>query len=245
MSEQEAGRLAEEAGFVFKGKILRSEPGDAHQRPGVVTAEVQEVLHGTDVLHGLVGTSVTILTDHPENLSSQEDTILYTNAVSLGDDLVAREVGHQDASDESLRAAREGVRTAAERPLAERISLADLIVVGRVTSTKQLPGDASSRSEHDPEWATARVSVEAVIKGRTSRKTVEVLYASSRDIAWYRSPKLQEGTSGIFILHLRREPGAPEQVPSNAYTATDPCDFVPRERLEDVRRIVGHDDGER
>jgi hypothetical protein len=78
-----------------------------------------------------------------------------------------------------------------------------------------------------------------VLKGRSSRKNVEVLYASSIDIVWYRSPKLEEGASGVFILRVRHEEEAPEKVPATVYQATHPLDFLPRDRLPDVERLLG------
>jgi hypothetical protein len=246
MSAEEVSRLVDEAGFVFRGKVLRPETqddADSDGATGALAVEVQEVLHGTDVMRGLVGTVATVLTE--EALPEGEVRVFYTSVVSLGEEVVARAVSHHDASNESIGAAAEGIRIAAERGVAERIADADLVVVGRVTSAKRLAGDAPPRSEHDPEWAIARVSVESVVKGRTSRKTVDVLYASSRDIAWYKSPKLDEGTSGVFILHTRHEDEAPPEVAPSVYQATDPLDFLPHERLPDVRRMAGQDAGER
>jgi hypothetical protein len=242
MNAEEVSRLVEEAGFVFKGKVIRPEGvGLPDAARGAVAVEVQEVLYGTDVMRGLVGTVVTVLTEEAAALSEGDERVFYTNVVSLGEEVVARAVTHHDASDESLAAVAEGIRMSAERPLAERIASADLVVVGQVTSAKRLAGDAPPESEHDPEWAIARVSVESVIKGRTSRKTVEVLYASSRDIAWYKSPKLEDGASGVFILRTRREDEAPPEVALTVYQATDPLDFQPHERLSDVRRMAGQE----
>jgi hypothetical protein len=245
MSAEEVSRLVDEAGFVFRGKVIRPEGEEEAGDTGSASVEVQEVLHGTDVTRGLVGAVVRVVSDEAAGLSEGDVRIFYTDVASLGDEVVARAVRHHEASDESIAAAAEGVRISAERPVAERIAAADLVVVGQVTSTKRLAGDAPPQSEHDPEWAIARVAVESVIKGRTSRKTVEVLYASSRDIAWYKSPKLEEGTRGVFILRTRHEDEAPPEVAPAVYQATDPLDFQPDERLPDVRRMAGQDPGER
>jgi hypothetical protein len=244
MSAEEVSRLVDEAGFVFRGKVIRPE-GEDEAAAGSVAVEVQEVLHGTDVMRGLVGAVVRVVDAEAAGLSEGEVRVFYTDVVSLGDEAVARAVSHHDASDESIAAAAEGIRIAADRPVAERIAGADLVVVGEVASTKRLAGDAPPQSEHDPEWAIARVSVESVIKGRTARKTVEVLYASSHDIAWYKSPKLEVGTRGIFILRTRHEDEAPPEVAPSVFQATHPLDFQPDERLPDVRRMTGQDAGER
>jgi hypothetical protein len=58
------------------------------------------------------------------------------------------------------------------------------------------------------------------------------------DIVWYRSPKLHEGASGIFILQATKEDEAPPDVPRTVYQVTDPLDFLPAERLPDVQRLL-------
>jgi hypothetical protein len=142
-----------------------------------------------------------------------------------------------------MRDVAEGVRIAAERPLAERVAGAELVVTGRVTSTRPVARESPPGSEHDPEWSIARVAVDSVLKGPSSRRTVEVLFASSMDIAWYRSPKLNEGVSGIFILRRRDDDEAPDEVGPNVYQATHPLDFLPHDRLEDVQRMTGEGAG--
>jgi hypothetical protein len=237
MGAEEVSRIADEAGFVFRGKVVEAGAADT------VAVEVEEVLRGTDVLRGLVGTAVTVVSDDAAAVSEGDVHVFFTNVVSLGDHVVAREVTRREASDDAVREIAEGVRITAERPVAERIAGADMVVQGRVTSTKRLAGDAPPSSEHDPQWAIARVAVADVIKGRASRKTVDVLFASSRDIAWYRAPKLEEGASGVLILRTRHEDEAPSEVAESVYQATDPLDFLPDERASDVRRLVEDSDG--
>lgn len=245
MSAEEVSRLVDEAGFVFRGKVIRPEGENEAAAIGSVAVEVQEVLHATDVMRGLVGAVVRVVNNETGGLSEGDVRVFYTDVVSLGDEVVARAVTHHDASDESITAASEGIRISTDRPVAERIAGADLVVVGQVTSTRRLAGDAPPQSEHDPEWAIARVGVESVIKGRTARKTVDVLYASSRDIAWYKSPKLEVGMRGVFILRTRHDDEAPPEVAPSVFQATHPLDFQPDERLPDVRRMAGQDAGDR
>ena len=158
--------------------------------------------------------------------------------------MVAREVGRREASPESLSQVTEALRLAAERPLVERVAAADLIVTGEVVSSRSLERPFPPRSEHDPDWSVASVTVRSVIKGR-QRARIEVLFADSIDIAWYKSPKLHEGASGIFILRPRSDDEAPADVPRTVYQATDPLDFLPADRLPEVQRAVERDEGDR
>ena len=56
-------------------------------------------------------------------------------------------------------------------------------------------------SEHDPLWREAVVAVDAVEKGHHPGDQAVVQFPASRDVAWYRVPKLQEGQQGVFLLH--------------------------------------------
>lgn len=236
MSVDELSRLADAAGFVFRGTIVRRER--AEDASGV-TVQVEEVLHGTDVMRSLVGTEVIVVGG---SAAEGGTYVFFTEVVSLGAEVVVREIEHREASPETVRAAAEAVRIASERPLAERLAGADMVVTGRVTAVRPVARDGAV-SEHDPQWSIARVAIESVLKGRSSRRTVEVLFASSLDIAWYESPKLNEGTSGVFILRRRDEDEAPEEVQAGVYQATHPLDFLPHERVDDVQRLIGGGDG--
>lgn len=248
MTTDELLRLVDQAGFVFRGTAVR--PGaDAEIGPAAaghtITVEVEEVLRGTDVLRGLVGRNVIVVSDDPADIEPAARHVFFTNCVSLGDTVVAREVGRRGASHESLNEIAESLRVTADLPLAARLVAADLIVTGEITSSARVNGPRLPRSEHDPDWWIARVAVELTIKGRSPRKRVDVLFANSLDIAWYRSPKLHEGVSGIFLLHSRTEDAALREVPRTVYQATDPLDFLPIGQLPQVQRMLDNDSGER
>jgi hypothetical protein len=247
VSAEELSRLADEAGFVFRGRVVSPQGADVEAggetELEAVAVEVEDVLSGTDVMRSLVGTAVTLVRERGAPSAEGESRVFFTDVVSLGDEVVVRELAQRDASDATMRDAAEGVRIAAERPIAERVADAELVVTGRVTAARRIAEEEEPASEHDPEWAIARVAIESVLKGRSSRRTVEVLFASSLDIAWYRSPKLNEGASGVFILRRRDKDEAPAEVEENVYQATHPLDFLPHDRLDDVQRMIGRDAG--
>jgi len=248
MSAEEMLRLVDEAGFVFRGKVVRHGSSDvepASEAAGeTIIVEVQEVLRSTDVLRGLVGTEVIVVSQNAAAVADGDVGVFFTNCVSLGDQVLVREVGYREASRESVREIDETMRIAAQRPLAERVAGAQMIVTGQVVSVQPLERPFPPRSEHDPDWSIARVTVGSVLKGPRSRKTIEVLFASSEDIVWYKSPKLHEGASGVFILRTRDEDEAPRELAPTVYQATDPLDFLPAEQLPDVQRVLEQDTGE-
>jgi hypothetical protein len=97
------------------------------------------------------------------------------------------------------------------------------------------------KSEHDPVWWIARVTVKSVLKGRKPTGKIVVLFANSTDLAWFKSPKLHSGTRGILLLRHLTHVEAPKDVPPTAYQATDPLDLLPIERLAEVERLLGED----
>jgi hypothetical protein len=244
---EELSRLADEAGFVFKGRVVPRHGAEieagGETELETVTVEVEEVLSGTEVTRGLVGADVTVVREQGAPTAEGDSRVFFTTVLSLGDEVVVREIAQREAADASMSEIAEGIRIADERPLVERLAGADLIVTGRVASEKPVGRELVPASEHDPLWSIARVAIDTVLKDRSSRKTVDVLFASSRDIAWYDSPKLHEGLSGIFVLRKRDEAEAPDEVAPGVYQATHPLDFLPHDRLDDVRRLIGDNAG--
>lgn len=250
MDTGEAVRLSGEAGFVFRGRLVTEATRDAGDRAGDtavgLVVVVDEVLRGTDVTRALVGYDVTLLTDDPDGVSSEGEYVFFTRVVSLGERVVVSALGHGSSSDDGLREVTTMVDVAEEEPLTRRVGEADLVVTGEVVSSRLMEPDAPASSEHDPQWWLARVAVGEVLRGRSRRKGLDVLFANSTDIAWYRSPKLREGMSGVFLLHgAAGEAALPADAPGTAYRCVDPLDFHPDERSELVRRVAGTEAGER
>ncbi len=242
-------RMVAAAGFIYRGGPHLHWTGEAPAIPAeageVVATRIEHVLRGTPVLSGLAGQDALVITRQPTALRQHRHVILFTDCVSLGQQLLLREIGHVAVSDETARHVAEAIREADERPLRERVAGSDLIVVGEVVESQSAEGDRPARSEHDPLWWIARVAVKAVLKGRKPAGRIDVVFASSTDLAWFKSPKLYAGTSGIFLLRHVTDPEIPKDVPRTAYQATDPLDLLPAERLAEVERALGEDRGER
>jgi hypothetical protein len=236
-------RFVNEAGFVFRGRVHTHRAADAPPFPAeageAVTAHIEEVLRSTAVLRGLAGMEAIVVTRHATALTELHDVILFTDCISLGQQILLREIGHVEASSETSHQVAEAVREADERPLRERVAAADLIVTGEVVESRAIEQPFPPKSEHDAIWWIARVTVASVLKGRRPRGEIEVLFANSDDIVWYKSPKLHRGVSGILLLHRIKEDEAPADVPRSVYQATDPLDFLPADRLGEVERALG------
>jgi hypothetical protein len=240
-------RLVDESGLIFAGAVVASEAPEADAAPETAPqtfmVKVGEVLRATDVLRRLAGGAVTVVSEQgpPDEVDTR--WVFFTECISLADSVVARELGRREGTPDSVRAIVEAVREIEERPLAARVAGAQLVVTGHVTESSLREPELPPSSEHDPLWAIARIAIDSVLKGRTTRKTVDVLFASSKDIAWYASPKLGEGAHGILLLRRPDEMDALEKVPANAFEAVDPLDFLPLDRLADVERLIEHGAG--
>ena len=241
MNKADLSHLVDESRFIFVGTVVRqATPQDrlVTSPDRTVVVRVDDILQSSEVLGGLVGKEVMVVRDRPGPL---EGTLLFfTNGVAYGDNVVVQEVGHQAASPEAIREVNDLVKLASARPLLERIAGADLIITGRVIASHPAGKPSIRRSEHDPDWWIARVLVQSVLKGKAGSE-VDVLFANSRDIAWYKSPKLEVGMSGIFLLRHQNANVVPPEVGHSIYQAIDPLDFLPIETLREVRRALNQE----
>ncbi len=235
-------RLAAVAGFIFRGSVEHNWKGEAPPIPEgageIVAMRIEEVLRSTPVLRSLAGQEALVVSGSAGPLRQLKSPILFTEVVSLGQQLLVRDLGYVEADHETTRQVVEAIREVEERPLRERIAAADLIVAGEVVESREVEQPTLRRSEHDPVWWIARVNVTAVFKGQKPRD-LRVLFANSRDHVWTRSPKLHPPASGILFLFRVKEDEVPREVPRAAYQATDPLDFQPLSRREEIERHLG------
>jgi hypothetical protein len=249
MIKSEQLRLVGEAGFIFRGKVIRHGTTDAQLTASaagnIVTAEIEEILHGTDVLRDLTGKQAIVISDHAAEIEDGSVLVLFTNCISLGDAVVVRELGQVKASRETERDIMQAVKMVSEQPLRSRVERADLIITGKVLESRSAGTTTILKSEHDPDWWIARVAVQSVLKGKETKREIEVLFPNSADIVWYKVPKLREGLTGIFLLQLLKAKEAPKEIARPIYQITDPLDFLPEERLPDLQRALDQEKGGR
>jgi hypothetical protein len=249
MDTEEAKRLVASAGFVFRASIYREPQGDAPPVPAeageIVATRIEQVLRSTPVLRGVAGQNAWVISKHAAALRQLHSAILLTECVSLGRHLLLREIGYLDTGTTSSRQVAEAIREADEQPLRDRVAGSALVVIGEVTESHPAENARKPKSEHDPIWWIAKITVRSVLKGRKPNAKIEVLFANSADRAWFHSPKLHPGTGGILLLHRVTDPEAPKDLPPGVYQATDPLDLLPVERLPEVERLLGKDEGGR
>jgi hypothetical protein len=206
---------------------------------GLGIFKVEEILYGPRVLAGFEGRDITVAFKDLHGARPGDRFVLFATSWLYGEGLAVREVGKiEDLERAEMRNEIERARAkAVDRHLQERLSRAELVIVGEVSETR--PGEEGHVifSEHDPDWWEALIDVESALKGDAGGE-VPILFPRSVDIAWSQSPKFEPGDDGIWILQRdQTERGSP-RLRKQGLTALDPLDFQPREELRRIRRLT-------
>ena len=181
-------RLLEQAQLAFVG---RSEAVPS-SLPGLARISVIELVKAPPVLSRLTGQDIELtVVDH---LEAGVVRGFLTEAVSLGDHVSATEIGRVTRTELTAAAA-------STSPRADR--RAGTVVVGRVLSVEDA-GLSPGVTEHDPQWAVARVAVDRVETGGVEGPVVDVLFPRSHDTAWADSPKLAPDQVATLTIESAR-----------------------------------------
>ncbi len=240
VSKTGAADLFGKSAFVFVGRVLR--PGTSNVRlvgksEGTAVVRVEEVLHGTPATRDLAGRDVTVAVKEAKGLEAGKSYFFFTARLLFGENVAAQEVGRIEVSEaaEELRGHIKSMsKEAADSPLKERLRGAKAVVVGTTTALAKAKTRPRKWSEHDPDWWIAKVAISSALKGE-AKGEVEVLFANSTDIAWYKAPKFRPGTAGIVLLRKERV----EDVEGDYFVAIHPLDLLPTPMLSEVRRLLG------
>ena len=203
--------------------------------------KVEDILHGPPQFNDHRGRKITLYSERPQGLKAGQRAIFFTRSWMYGESLAVVEVGRQTGEagkmKQQIAAANEKI---ADQRLGERLSRAQLVIVGRIAKTQPLRETQRRRieTEHDPDWWEAQLVVQGVEKGTVREKVLTILFANSNDEMWIDSPKFQPEQQGIWILQRdQKEKGWPVlRVPG--LTALDPLDFQPLQQLDRIRRLL-------
>ncbi len=193
--------------FVFTGVLERAGASSLAilpAGPGSAVVRVERVHHGAQVLQDQAGQPVTVLFADSSEPAGGDRWVFFTDPILFGETVGVREIVRLEAPEDLDDLHELVVRVREEARLDElrqHLATADAVIQGRVVSTHRASGTTEPpASEHDPLWWIARIRVRRALKGR-HRGEVAVRFPSSRDVAWYRVPKLRRGQEGIFVLH--------------------------------------------
>jgi hypothetical protein len=223
--------LAQQASFVFKGRVVRLRAATMPGIPiddGTAVVHVEEIVHAPEVLTEWAGQDITVQLVGKAPIARGKQAVFFANGWIFGDSICVRALDHRPVAEArtglATTAAGDPVGALARRDAETRFEAATLVISGRVTAVRLPPGAPERAravaaaapgpgvvSEHDPLVHEAEVSVDRVHKGSHDEKTVRVRFPSSRDVKWYRAPKFRPGQEGVFVLHRDESTHAPER----------------------------------
>jgi hypothetical protein len=220
---------------VFVGTVA-PQTGKAAGETGVLVT-VDAVLLQKGKFEDQTGRQVEVL-DATTKLAEKARYVFYTDPVRFGKRVTVHAIDLAPppaaaAAVPSARLKQDLGDAFARREIEERAALAELVVVGTVASVRPLERAAVAESEHDPQLQVARLKVEQTLKGKPAAGDIEFVFAASKDVQWFRSPKFRAGTRGVIMLH--RAATAKEaakdmaryKVEGQRFVALHPLDFRP------------------
>ncbi len=254
---------AQEARFVFRGTVKKLRAATMREVPidaGTVVVRVDEVIQAPEAMSHYAGQDITVLLPAKKKVKQGQQSVFYTNGLLFGDSVAVQAMDHHEVEKMpaaiALVSGGDPVRNLAVKDVQARVSSADVIVSGRVTSVR-VPSDMVAAraagvadptatgpiSEHDPDWRIGEIQVDQVHKGSHKGRIAEVRFPNSPDVMWYAAPKFHPGQEGFFILHKStRERVAAKAAPTDdtgEYVALHPVDFRPFDEPGGIRNMIG------
>lgn len=248
--------LASRSAIVVLGTVTKV---DASEEPLVAPSrstaviKIDRMYAGSELAGDQTGRSATVVLSRPGSVKVGDQAIFFGNPRLIGKTITIADEGElpapQAAAGKAPQALELGIQARRDAPLRERLASAESIFRGTVERVRPLEAEARARrtlprEEHDPEWQVATVRVTAAMRGAQNGAVVPVVFAASRDIQWFNSPKLRPGETAVIIgqrpregeLTLLRGTGAARLFQDrHAVLVTSPFDVLP---AADERRVV-------
>jgi hypothetical protein len=239
-SQPELQKLVQDSSLIFSGTVIElgaSSVANLTPRDNFAVVSVDNPMRFDPALGDLRRRKITVALLKAGELQLDEKAIFFTLNWIQGGGIAVREVAHVSSRQEADVAAE--VARLPERHLAERLASAMLVLVAEVSKTKPTPFDIRSRDA--PQWAVAWFrNVEALL-GKPGGNMV-VLFPTSGRPMWSRSPRLNKGKRGIFLLHRPPDwPPVPDLGPtltSAIYTLLDPADVQPESQRPLIEKLL-------
>jgi hypothetical protein len=225
--------LSRQSTFTFVGTVKELNAATMAEVPvteSTAVITVDEVLQAPPMLAGRVGTDITVQLSDAQQIREGQQATFFTNGWIYGEDIAVQEVGHVERRVDDEQAAELSTLSPDTREnrtlrLRQRLAEAEVVVLGMVTEIKFPEGYDTHGlvSEHAPLWREATIQIQTVYKGDlpADQDTVKVIYSRSEDIRWHRTPILDVGQKGIFVLNKREIP----ELQREEYAALDRLDY--------------------
>lgn len=204
----ELDQLVPGSSLIFKAKIVLlntvTTDEDDVDNAGVVV--VTEVIDAPENLQNISGQQVTVRFTDISQIKVNEERLFFTDPYWIGESLGVKEKGSVMKSDKlyedekifsyikQARLKQDDVQ------LSKILNISKLVISGKVVKVNEIKGNASILTEHDPQWKVAEIQIDKVIKGKAEGQTIKVLFASSKDVLYFQSPKFKINDEGVFII---------------------------------------------
>jgi hypothetical protein len=250
MAENSINDLVQRSRFIFTGTVVELR---AVTVPSITVSDttivvrVDELLHYKKLFANYVGKNITVLVKDYKLLKVGDQAVFFTNVSRMGESVAVRAVGYRKIAKGETAPKKQiasALQMMEDRALVERIAGAEFIVVGKVSSVRAAAETLRPHpiSEHYPYWREAIIEVESALKGDPTTARIVVRFPGSDDVAFRSTPKFKVGQEGIWVLRRDLRPGAPKALlegkETEAYTAQDPRDYLPKSRLERIRQLI-------
>jgi hypothetical protein len=236
----ELDALVQQAGFIFVGTVRQlgaaTIAGVPSERAAVV--RVDAPLQAPTILHSYLGQEITLDLRESHELAAGDEAVFFANGWLYGQSIALRELAHRlikgDVGDIRREVVEAGERLANEE-LKRRLVDAVAVVAGRVAQVAEvIQREREPEREHDPHWFEAVIAIDLALRGMKDRKSVLVLFAGSRHIAWRKALKLHVDQAGLWILHE----DTIEELGREALVLLNPRDFWPPDRLGQIQALL-------
>jgi hypothetical protein len=239
--------LSRQSTFTFVGTVKElnaatmAEEVPVTQSTAVVT--VYEVLQAPPMLANRAGTDITVLLSDPEQMQEGQQATFFTTGWRYGEDVAVQEVGHVERRVDDERAAElaalsPGTPENRTHRLQQRLAEAEVVVLGMVSNIGFPEGYDTQGpvSEHAPRLREATIQIQEVYKGDlpADQESIKAVFFASMDVQWYRTPILDVGQKGIFVLDKREI----SELQREEYAALDPLDYQPSEQRDLIQRLL-------
>lgn len=208
----DAAALAAKASIVVRGAVMRSEASDEPLlAPSAKTAviSIRTMYAGGEFVGDLAGQTATVILAGDGKPQRGNEMLFFGNPRYAGKGLTIADIGEIPltvrVADEAALA--RGVQVRRDGPIRARLAIAAAVFRGRVEKISGFEkaaaqGRSGPDGEHDPEFRVAWIRVGDVGLGAKTGAVVPVVFPSSRDIIWFKVPKLKPGVEAIIIGHL-------------------------------------------
>jgi hypothetical protein len=258
--QETAVSLGARSSIIVRGSVARLNASDEPQlapSANTIVVKVSRMYIGSEIAGDQSGRNITVILSRPPRFKVGEEALFFGNPRFVGKSLTIADEGEIAAADPRVSTAEveRGVRARRDLPVRMRLAVADMVFRGKVEDVRPLANTADtaakergreSSSEHDPEWHVATVRVLNPMRG-PKEGLVLIVFAASRDIMWFNSPKLQTGQEAVFLAHKPLKDEEPRLratgvlellMKQNAALVTEPFDVLPASDDGRVRELL-------